>query len=103
MNKNRKMIEKKSWKEFRATGLLWLINTILHSFGWAIVLEVDDENNTYNAYPARVRFRGFSKESNDRGYLNLAKYMKDNSEELLEEMEEEIELEKKTNSENSNQ
>lgn len=31
------MITKKSWSEFRETGLLLLVNTILHAFGWAIV------------------------------------------------------------------
>lgn len=35
------MINKKTWDEFRATGLLWLVNTILHVFGWAIVVDVD--------------------------------------------------------------
>ena len=30
------MIERKSWEEFRNAGLLWWINMILHTFGWAI-------------------------------------------------------------------
>lgn len=34
------MIERKSWEEFRNAGLLWWINMILHTFGWAI-----EENN----------------------------------------------------------
>lgn len=36
------MVNKKSWNEFRNSGLLWFTNTILHMFGWAIVLV---ENN----------------------------------------------------------
>ena len=35
------MVKKKTWQEFRKTGLLWFINTILHAFGWAIVVEVE--------------------------------------------------------------
>jgi len=36
------MIRKKTWEEFRDTGLFWFINMILHAFGWAIVLVKDD-------------------------------------------------------------
>ena len=36
-----KMVNKKSWDEFRNNGLLWWINMILHTFGWAIVTEID--------------------------------------------------------------
>ena len=35
------MVKKKTWQEFRKTGLLWFMNTILHAFGWAIVVEVE--------------------------------------------------------------
>ena len=59
----KKPVTKKSWDEFRDNGLLWFINTILHMFGWAIVVEVDN-GEVINAYPARVTFRGFSEESN---------------------------------------
>ena len=45
------MVKKKTWQEFRKTGLLWFINTILHAFGWAIVVEVEKEEIT-GAYPA---------------------------------------------------
>lgn len=34
-------MEEKSWKEFRESGFLWWINMILHTFGWAIVVEVE--------------------------------------------------------------
>lgn len=27
------MVKKKTWQEFRKTGLLWFMNTILHAFG----------------------------------------------------------------------
>lgn len=86
---NKEMVKEKSWKEFRETGLLWFINTILHTFGWTIVIEYDDDNNNVKAFPARTRYRGFSQRSNDTNYLNLTRYMASNSEELLKEVEEE--------------
>ncbi|WP_207733339.1 hypothetical protein [[Clostridium] symbiosum] len=36
------MIERKSWEEFRNAGLLWWINMILHTFGWAITVDLKD-------------------------------------------------------------
>lgn len=53
------MVEKKGWKEFRDTGLLWFINSILHLFGWAIVIAINEDGEITDAYPARVKFRGF--------------------------------------------
>ncbi|WP_288682243.1 hypothetical protein [uncultured Eubacterium sp.] len=81
------MIKKKSWKEFKDSGLLWWINMILHIFGWAIVLELDDNGEVVETYPARVKFRGFAEENNTDGYINVSKYMKNNASELLEEAE----------------
>ena len=72
-----KDIEKKTWEEFRETGLLWFINTTLHVFGWAIVVDVVDDKIT-SVYPARVKFRGFKEEVNDAGYQKITKYLKDN-------------------------
>ena len=31
------MIKKKTWEEFRKTGLLWFVNVIIHVFGWAML------------------------------------------------------------------
>lgn len=53
------MVNKKTWKEFRDSGLLWFMNMILHTFGWAITLEINDDEIT-DVYPARVKYRGFS-------------------------------------------
>jgi len=78
------MVTRKTGKEFRETGLLWFINTVLHMFGWAIVW---DSNND-EIYPARVKFRGFVPELNDKGYQNVSKYLKDNIDELLKEAQE---------------
>jgi len=81
------MVEEKSWKAFRESGLLWWINRILHTFGWAIVIEIDDEKIT-NAYPARVKYRGFDSDSEERGFKNISKYLKENIEELEKEANE---------------
>lgn len=78
------MVNKKSWEDFKKSGLLWFINMLLHTFGWAIVYDIEDEKIT-NVYPARVKFRGFPEQSNTEGYIKVSQYMKDNIDELLEE------------------
>ncbi len=75
------MVEEKSWKEFRDTGLFWWINMILHTFGWAIVVEME-EGEIKRAYPARVKFRGFDEETNIKGYKKVSEYLKENIEQL---------------------
>lgn len=79
------MINKKTWKEFRESGLLWFINTILHAFGWAIVYEIDESGDIIKIYPARIKFRGFSPEVNDHGYFSLGKYLKEHAAEIQDE------------------
>lgn len=81
------MVEEKSWNEFRDSGLLWLTNTLLHTFGWALVVEVENEKCT-NAYPARVKFRGFSENCNTEGYKKVSQFLKDNIDELNKEANE---------------
>ena len=39
------MINRKSWEEFRNSGLLWWINKTLHMFGWAIVVNIENEKS----------------------------------------------------------
>lgn len=73
------MGEKKTWKEFQQSGLLWWINMILHTFGWAIV------TNGTEAYPARVKFRGFKEEHNTEGYQAVSKYLLDHMDEIHKE------------------
>ena len=81
------MIEQRTWEEFRETKLLWFVNTILHAFGWAIVVVAEDEQ-ILDAYPARVKFRGFSTDCNTDGYIGLSEYMCENCEQLLKEAKE---------------
>lgn len=76
------------WKKFRDSGLLWFVNSILHVFGWNIVLEMEN-GKVLKAYPQRTKYRGFSEKSNTKGYINLSQYMKDHADELLKEAKDE--------------
>jgi len=78
------MVKRKNWNEFRSTGLVLIINQILHIFGWAIVFEIKD-NIITDVYPARVKFRGFDNDSTDEAYRKVSEYLKDNSAELYNE------------------
>lgn len=78
------MTTAKSWAEFRDSGLLWWINMNLHIFGWSIVIEIEDDK-IINAYPARVKFRGFSPELNDEGYVKVTNFLENNISELTKE------------------
>lgn len=78
------MVDKRTWDEFREAGLLWFVNMILHAFGWAICVDIGDDGLAASAYPARVRFRGFEGEINDKGYKNVAKYLLENVESIYD-------------------
>lgn len=83
------MVNRKSWEEFKASGLLWFTNSILHAFGWSIVVDVDIETGEIvDAYPARVKFRGFAEENNTDGYKKISKFMEENATQLRKESEE---------------
>lgn len=79
--------ERKTWDDFRANGLLFYINTILHFIGWAIVVEVDKETKLVtNCYPARVKYRGFDEQSQDEEHAKVANYLADNAPNFPEEI-----------------
>jgi len=78
------MVKRVTGKEFRETGLLWFINTILHTFGYAICWDTE----TDEIYASRVKFRGFDEANNTKGYINVSKYLKENIDEILKEAEE---------------
>ena len=82
-----KMVEKKTWDEFRATGLPVFINGLLHIFGWAICFDIDDKGKCIGAYMARVRYRGWDEQSQEDAHIKLAKYMVENAEQLKKETE----------------
>lgn len=81
------MVDKRTWKELRDTGMLWWINMILHTFGWAIVMDIEEDGEITNCYPARVKFRGFGEKNNTEGYIKVSKYLVENAEILKEESE----------------
>jgi hypothetical protein len=58
-----------------------MINTILHVFGWVIVIEGD------KMYPARTKWRGFSQKSMTKNYEKIAKYIKENADELYDDIQ----------------
>jgi len=81
------MVTKKTWEEFRSSKLLWFVNRSLHIFGWAICVELDENGNINDAYPARVKFRGFDEKSEAEGFLGLSKYLEENITEIRKETE----------------
>lgn len=82
------MVDKKSWQEFRASGLFWWINMVLHTFGWAIVVNIGEDGTISEVYPARVKFRGFDEKSNTEGYMKVSDYLKENADQLATESKE---------------
>ena len=65
-------------KEFRESGALWFVNSILHLFGMAITWNPD----TDELKAAVVRYRGFDNKNNDKGYKMLTNYLKEHVGEL---------------------
>jgi len=78
---NNDMVKIKTGQEFRESGLLWFINSILHTFGWAIAWNPD----TDELLATRVKFRGFDEKTSTAGYQKVSQYLKDNIDEILKE------------------
>lgn len=68
-------VQKKTWEEFRNTGLFHFVNAFLHIFGWVIVLSLKDNGEVEEVYPARTDWRGFTEESNTKAYNNVTAFM----------------------------
>lgn len=79
----KEMIERRSWDEFRETGLPWYVNQIMQVFGWSLAFDIDEEGKIKEAFPVRTKFRGFSDEVINRNTKKLTQYMIDNGKELL--------------------
>lgn len=79
------LVTKKSWEEFRSTGLLLFVNHFLHIFGWALVFEF--KNKVITVYPARVKFRGFPESATEDAFKNITTHIRDSIEELVKEVE----------------
>lgn len=93
------MVKRKTWEEFRETKLLWWINRILHTFGWAICVDVSSADKgawIMDVYPARVKFRGFESELEDEGFIGLTEYLKGNMNEIALDLSGETKTEPKS-------
>lgn len=83
------MITEKTWEDFRKTGLLLIINQVLHIFGWALIFETDATTEKCSrVYPARVKFRGFEHDDSGEAYVKVTEYLKNNIDELHKEINE---------------
>jgi hypothetical protein len=76
--------DKRAIKEFRESGLLWFINTILQVFGWSIYVDLNGDEIT-GFRPGRNKARGFEEKYNTEGYIKVSEYLKKNIDEILEE------------------
>lgn len=81
------MVNRISWKKFRDSGMLWWINMILHTFGLAIVFDMED-GEIKDVYPARVKYRGFGEKNNTERYIKVSEYINKNAGILLDESKE---------------
>lgn len=71
-----KNIEQKDWSSFRKTGLFMFVNTILHAFGWVLVISIDDETKEVTeVFPARTKYRGFDNKDQDEMHTKIADYL----------------------------
>jgi len=82
-----KTFEKRDWNEFRKTGLFMFVNTILHAFGWALVVEVINKTDEVTiCYPARVRFRGFDVDDQNEMHTKITDYLANTAKDFPEEI-----------------
>ena len=81
-------ITRKTWEEFQDAGMLWFVNRIIHVFGWSVVVATDGKGDFVDAYPARVKFRGFPETSEVLGFHNVTQFVKNNIGSLIAEVEE---------------
>jgi hypothetical protein len=61
--------------EFRNSGLLWWTNRILHTFGWAIVAELDDNDSVLSYEMKKVNYLGFDEETDEIKLNQFRKYL----------------------------
>lgn len=69
-----------AWARFRAAGLVWFVNRILHVFGWALVFHVHLETGEVLAVvPERVQWRGFTGFDEQVGFEQVARFLRENA------------------------
>ena len=62
-----------NWEAFRDSGLLWWVNRILHTFGWAIIFIYEDDE-LVDVYPDMVDYNGFSEEAEEKGFKKIKQH-----------------------------
>lgn len=77
--------EEDRWTAFRKTGLLLIVNQLLHIFGWAIQVEVSETGKVVRAVPIRTKARGFDLDSQIEAYQKVSEYMRQNADMLAAE------------------
>ena len=97
MPKPKKMLKEVSWEKFQEDGMVWLVNRMLHLFGYALVVEETSYKEVDNnikkrmklirVYPAKCKFRGFPEDAEDRGFRRVTKYMRDNHPKLMKDLD----------------
>lgn len=76
---------KKTWDEFSAAGLLFVVNTFLQFFGWILMVQRNESGEIIDIFPCRTIWRGFKHQDYAEGHARVAKYLKENSDNLLNE------------------
>ncbi len=64
-----------TWDEFREKKLLWWVNMLLHTFGYVLVADFDDDGKIIEVFPATTTNRGFTENINTAGYEGMTKLM----------------------------
>lgn len=87
---NEKWVKPKTWDEFRKTGLFMFVNTMLHAFGWALVVEVEnpekENEKVIKSFPARVRYRGFGEIDQAEMHERIANHLAEQAPNFPEEI-----------------
>jgi len=89
IDKPKAMIQRRRWEEFRDSKLLWWVNRTLHLLGWAICVDIDDDGKSVDAYPSRVKFRGFDHDTEEKNFIVLTEYLEKNVTEFAKEARDE--------------
>lgn len=79
-------LERRTWQQFRKTGLFMFINSILHAFGWVIVVQTNDSGEITESWPARTKFRGFGADDYPEMYQKITSYLAENAKDFPEEI-----------------
>lgn len=75
-NKDKSLVDERSWNEFRDSGFLWLVNKTLQAFGWAVFFRIDSDGNPVDVFPAKIK-EPISKVDNVDGCKKLLNYIED--------------------------